>query len=559
MVRSGVRLCTVLALPLIVHGMPLGARSASLTLDPVHVAFPEPKLPFDEPEAPEEPGDDTLAAALAETIASNPALAAGRYDLRAEDDEIGVAMAQARPQIQLQVSGGYDYILPGSITQAARPLSERLNNPHIERNSFSSQLVIDQPLWTGGRVSSALAVAKANSAAGRARLRGTEGDLLLELIAAFSDVRRDTRILATRAKTVRVLEATLDEVVARREAGELTRTDIAQAESQLLAARAQFNSAEAQLEASRAAFTAIVGREPGALAPEPDLPGLPGSADEAFALAELANPELAQAIATELAARARIGLAEADGRPSLTLRGTAGTSGPALPFSASEHDATFTGQVTLTVPLFGGGRVRSAVAQARNRQSAEALRIEATRRTLVQSVINAWNQWVTAERNVAAQELQRRAARVFYEGTFEEYREGLRSTFDVLYAQNSLRETEIALLSSKRDRYVAGAVLLRRLGQLEAAKLLSDGPGYDPDAYRDKVRRRGAVPWGGTIRALDRLGAPGGKPGAIEWPGTGEGTPQSLPAASVPAPEALLRGKPGSSAGQAPLRAPGRE
>lgn len=516
-------------------------------------------MPFDGPDDEEEVGDDTLAAALAETFASNPSLAASRYDLRAEDDEIGIAMSQTRPQVQVEVTGGYDLILPGSITQASRPLSERLNHPNIERNSLASQLVIDQPLWTGGRASSALALANANSAVGRARLRGIEGDLLLELIAAYCDVRRDARILAIRAKTVRVLEATLDEVVARREAGELTRTDIAQAESQLLAARAQLNTAEAQLEASRAAFTAIVGREPGVLAVEPDLPGLPQSADEAFAEAELANPELAQAMATERAARARIGLAQAEGRPALSLRGSAGTSGPALPFYTSEHDATFTGRVTLTVPLFAGGRVRSQVAQARNRESAEALRIEATRRALAQAVINAWNQWVTAERNVEAQELQRRAARVFYEGTFEEYREGLRSTFDVLYAQNSLRETEIALLSSKRDRYVAQAVLLRRLGQLEAGKLLSDGPGYDPDTYRTKVRRRGAVPWGGAIRALDRLGAPGGKPRAAEWPAPGETPPRPAPAESVTAPEGLLRGKPRPDAGQAPLPAPASE
>jgi outer membrane protein len=388
---------------------------------------------------------------------------------------------------------------------------------------------------------------------GRARLRGIEGDLLLELIAAYCDVRRDTRVLAIRAKTVRVLEATLDEIVARREAGELTRTDIAQAQSQLLAARAQLNTAEAQLEASRAAFTAIVGREPGILAPEPGLPGLPGSAQEAFAIAELGNPELAQAMASERAARAGIAVAEAEGRPALSLRANAGTSGPALPLYASEHDVTFAGRVTLSVPLFAGGRVRSQVSQARNRQSAEALRIEATRRALVQAVVGAWNQWVTAERNVEAQEQQRQAARIFYDGTFEEYREGLRSTFDVLYAQNSLRETEIALLSSERDRYVAQAVLLRRLGQLEAGKLLRDAPAYDPDSYRDRVRRRGAVPWGGAIRALDRVGAPGGKPRAIEWPETSGEVPQPPPALPTSAPGALLRGKPGSNTEYRPI------
>jgi outer membrane protein len=154
---------------------------------------------------------------------------------------------------------------------------------------------------------------------------------------------------------------------------------------------------------------------------------------------------------------------------------------------------------------------------------------------------------VTATRNAKAQEVQVQAARIFYEGTFEEYREGLRSTFDVLYAQNSLRETEIALLASNRDSYVAQAVLLRRLGQLEAGKLLTVGPAYDPDIYLNIVRQSGAVPWGGLVRTIDGLGAPGGKPQPIERPLSVSSGANTTPASPPLAPPDLLRGGPTSS------------
>lgn len=486
-------------------------------LSSAHNAYPEPELLFDAPPQ-EEVVDDNLAAAIADTIASNPGLAARRYDLRATDDEIGIALSGLRPTAQLQVSGVYDYIIPGTITQAGRPISDRLNDPHIQRNNLATQLVVDQPLTTGGRVHGAMKVAVAGSAAGREALRGAEGDLLVELIAAYSDVRRDKKSLFIRQKNVRVLQSTLDEVVARRDAGELTRTDIAQAETQLQAAWVQLHAAESQLEASRAAFIAVVGREPGNLAPEPDLPNLPKTADEAFAVAEYANPDLAAAMAAERASRARIAAAYAEGEPMLSVQGLAGTGGPGVPFDRREHDVTFTGRATLTVPLVAGGRVRSLVAQAKNRQSGDALRIEATRRQIAQAVVNAWNQWVTAERNLEAQTLQLKAARIYYEGTFEEYREGLRSTFDVLYAQNSLRETEVALLGSGRDRYVAQAILLRHLGQLEARKLLSDAPVYDPAEYSKRAERRGALPTDRALRALDGLGVGQPKPQRILWP-----------------------------------------
>lgn len=503
-------------------------------LSSIHGAYQEPVLPYEEDVA-EPPADDSLAAAIAEAFTSNPELAARRYDLRATDDEIGIALSGIRPTAQMQVSGNYDYIFPGSITQAGRPLSDRLNDPHIQRDNVATQLVIDQPITTGGRVRGTTLAAVASSAAGRAMLRGAEGDLLVELIAAYSDVRRDRQSLAIRMKNVRVLEATLDEIVARRDAGELTRTDIAQAETQLQAARVQRNAAEGQLEASATAFTRIVGRKPGILADEPDLPGLPRDADEAFAIAQIANPDLAAAVATERASRARIMAARAEGNPQLSIQGIAGTSGPAAPFDRREQDVTFTGRATLTIPISSGGRVRSLVAQAKNRQSADALRVEAAHRQVVQAVLNAWNQWVVAERNLEAQALQLKAARIYYEGTFEEYREGLRSTFDVLYAQNSLRETEVALLANKRDRYVAQAILLRHLGQLEARHLLARAPGYDPAEYTKRAASRGGLPSDALFRAIDAVGAPGASPQRIEAPAPG-GDPALLPATAGAAP-----------------------
>lgn len=287
--------------------------------------YPEPNTTGDG--APSEAqGNDSLAAAIVQAYISNPVLAASRYDLRATDDELGLALSQARATLQLQVAGQYDLTLPGRATQGSRSLTDRLNDPNIERNALASSLVADQPLYTGGRVTSAVASAHAGIEAGREALRGAEGDMLVNLIAAYSDVRLDTRVVAIRETNVRVLQAMLDEVMARREAGELTRTDIAQAEAQMQAARVQLDGARAQLETSRASFAAIVGREPGSLAPEPALPGLPSTVDQAFELAEAANPDLRQAIAKEKVSHAQIALARSEGRPSLALQGIAGTS-----------------------------------------------------------------------------------------------------------------------------------------------------------------------------------------------------------------------------------------
>ena len=83
-----------------------------------------------------------------------------------------------------------------------------------------------------------------------------------------------------------VLQRQLDESNARFDVGEITRTDVAQSQARLAAAKAGLSSAQAQLEVSRAGYAAVVGQTPGELAPEPTLAGLlPATVDQAFSAA----------------------------------------------------------------------------------------------------------------------------------------------------------------------------------------------------------------------------------------------------------------------------------
>ncbi len=521
---------------------PLARTALSAEAEPRR--YPDPIVPFETADAPEPAPTETLADAIALAYRTNPTLGAGRYELRATDENLAQALSELRPTTQVQVSGGYDYTNPGRITQAARPLNDRLNHPNIERNDLSAQFIVDQPLYTGGRATADIAAAGQDIRAGREALRSTEGDLLVGVITAYVDVRRDAKALAIRRKNVDVLLATLGEVTARREAGELTRTDIAQAQTQLQSARVQLNAAEAQLEQSRSVYTGLVGLNPGILAAEPPLPLLPGSTDAAFEIAEASNPELAQAVYTERASRARIAAARSEARPTLSLRGTAGASGQAIPFHDYNQDKALTGRAVLTIPLTSGGRTGSLIAQASDRNSADRLRIEAARRQMVQNIVSAWNQMVTSDRNEGVQRVQLDAARVFYEGTFEEYRAGLRSTFDVLYAQNSLRDTEISLLASKRDLYVAQANLLRQLGRLEVGSLLTGTGLYEPSAHVREVERRGAMPWDAGIRIIDRTLAPSQAQQSIEQPARLPDTPRIAPAGPTITGQPLITASP---------------
>ena len=491
------------------------------------------KLPTLAVPAESEP-TETLPEALDAAYRTSPALQARRYDLRATDEDYAQALAELRPTAQLQVTGNFTRTAPGRITQATRPLLDRLNNPVFNQNRVTAEVVVDQPLYTGGRATANALISRGAIGAGREDLRVTEGDLFLRVISAYAAIRRDARTLALRQASIAQIKATLDEVTARREAGELTRTDIAQAATQLDAAIATTNLAEQQLEQDRSGFAALVGHDPGVLAPEPALPQLPRSLEEAFDLAQRLNPDLGQAIAAERTSRARIAAAAAERNPRLSMRGSARLGGQVSPFRSYNQDQEFMGQAVLTVPLTQGGLTSSRVEQARDRNAADRERIEAARRSMVQQVIDAWNGVATAQRNLVVQQSQLKSAQVLDEGTFEEYRAGLRSTFDVLFAHGSLRDAEIALVSTRHDLYVAQAALLRHLGLLEARAILSETPLYQPDGNTRKAAGRNALPWDPALRALDRFGKDGPQPLAIEQPALPDASPQMIPATPMP-------------------------
>lgn len=496
---------------------------------------------YPDSDIPEPIAQTSLADAIALAYRSNPTLQAQRYDLRAIDENLGLALSELRPTSQFQLTSQYSKTVPGRTTQATR---FGASSPIITSNSLSAQIVVNQPIYTGGKASADIAAANAAIRAGRSGLAASEGDLLLQTITAYVDVRRDARSLAIRQADLGQLRATLDEVRARRDAGELTKTDIAQTETQIEGAAANVDLTRAQLEQSRATYADLVGIDPGNLAIEPPLPQLPANTDEAFDAAERLNPDLAQARYTEVASRQRIAAARAANHPNFALQGTVGLTGQADPFYLHNDDQSATVQGVLTIPLTSGGHNGAAIAQAEDTNSGDRLRIEATRRSMVLNIVNAWNQMVTMRRNLAIDEAEVKSGRIFYQGSFAEYRAGLRSTFDVLYAQETLLGAELAVVAARHDLYVAEATLLRYVGLLEVRDLTTGVGLYDTSTDIRHIEQRGATPWDAPLRGLDQVDKAGTHTHALTQPAALPDRGDLAPALGPPPPDRYLTESP---------------
>lgn len=482
---------------------------------------------------------ESLADALALAYQTNPALQSQRAQVRAVDETYVQAKAGAGPSAGAQASEAY--------SRTNFPQSSSLQPPgQIGQTTTQGQVSISQPIYSGGRTAAAVDVAQARIAAGRAQLQATEAGVMLAVITAYSDVLRDSQALELRRQHLDMLAHQLDIAKARQAAGEATLTDVSQAEAQLAAVRALVSDAQNQLQVSRAAYTTAVGQNPGELSPEPDLPGLPASVDEAFTLAEAQSPDLALAQQNEAISRAQVEAARVAYRPSISVSANAGYASTSEPFFGRTNDWDVSALATVTAPLFTNGAAASGVRQALEQNTSDRIAVEGARRNVVQNIADAWNQMITARADVGFQQEQVRAAGEAFKGMQIEYDAGERSTLDVLLAEETLRNAELSLLAANHDQYVAAAEVLRFIGRLQGPNLIRGLPQYDPAKHLRHVGHSGMVPWTDAIVGIDQIALPKGHPHPIPAPPKSV-NPTMNPSASVPADAPIATALPTSS------------
>ena len=437
---------------------------------------------------------ETLAEAVALAYETNPTIQANRAQLRALNESYVQARADFGPRLTAQVDAAYQEIR-----------TERTGSTQGEPVSQSFSL--SQPLFTSGRLTTALQAAESDVRAGRERLRQAEADLLQRVISVYAAVRRDQQILEIVRANVEALRQRLEEVQARVDVGENTRTDLAQAQARLAGAQSDAASAEAVLISTRAQYLAIVGRNPGELAPEPELPLLPANVDEAFDAAEKANHLMLAAQFDEQASRNRLAEAKARHLPTVNLR-VQGARSPEF-FNSDLYTHSVVAQATVSQPLFTAGINSSNVRRATESNTVDRLEIDSTRRTIVQTMAHQWSQVAAARVALVADQANISASELAFFGMREEERFGLRSTIELLNAQLELSQAQTSFIRNRFTQYTSQAGVLNLIGALTVETLAPGVQPYNAEADFDRVKNKGALPTEWVIRAVDGAVAPG--------------------------------------------------
>jgi outer membrane protein len=423
-------------------------------------------------------GAETLPGALGRAYNNNPTLNAQRAALRATNETVSQALSGYRPRINSTADLGFQ-------TDTTRGQTGLTTDNNYTPRGIA--LTVDQNLWNGNRTPNRVRQAESTVLSGRETLRNTEQTVLFAAVTAYMNVLRDSAILNLRRNNIEVIEEQLRQVRDRFNVGEVTRTDVAQAENRLAGARAQAALAEANLKAAIATFRQQIGVEPKQLAAGTPIDKLlPKSVQAALNLALSGHPAIRAAMHGVDAAQLNVKVIEGELYPSLNLRGTLSQRWDLTASNIDRTSASIVG--ALTIPIYEGGEVYSRTRQAKETLGQQRINVDIVRDQVRQAVVAAWGALEATRAQVLAATAQVKAAETALAGVREEAKVGQRTTLDVLNAQQELLDARVNLITAQRDRVVASYQVLQTIGRLNAASLGLKVAVYDPVLHYKQVK-----------------------------------------------------------------------
>lgn len=400
-----------------------------------------------------------LKGVLSVTYVNNPALRAARSELKATREKLSQALSGWQPTISAD----------GHVTYSDVDGSNFGGGGNTTAKGMS--LSLNQPLFSGGRTLAQTKAAKYTIQAQAAFLAAKEQDILLEAVTAYMDVLKDAALLDLSENNKDVIARQLEATQDRFEVGELTKTDVAQAEARLARAESNTIGARGDLNASKARFASVTGLEPWTLEQPLVVLPIPETLEEATSVADQSNPAILFALNAHRAAEEDIDNVFGELLPNLDLFSSWSKTWDPSPGLIDKQVSQEVG-VSASIPLYSGGAVRSRVRQAQHIANQKFIEVADARRQTREAVVSGWEKLQAARGEIRSRQAQVKASKVAQEGVHAEAELGSRTVLDSLDSDQELLDAQVALVTAQRNETVAEFSFLSKLGGLTARTLL---------------------------------------------------------------------------------------
>ena len=409
--------------------------------------------------------------AMSSAYTNNPTLQAKRAYVRAVDENVAIAKSGFRPTLALQ--GSY------SDSHVHNELTE-VNDGYSE----SASAVAKQSVFSGFSTYNSVKAANSAVKAEQNNLYSVEQQILLEASTAYLNVLRDESIVNLQKNNEKLLKKRLDETKERFNVGEVTRTDVSQAQARYSQAISDRIAAEGNLAASKALYVQVVGGNPDNLSEPTDLSEMfPISIEDAINYAQNNNYGLK---AAKEALQAQIHSVAANKGallPQINFEASATRGQTQAPLTKDPETNSFVWGVNMTVPLYNSGESRAKIRQSKYQKWQAQEQVLEAERAMASSVSSNWEYMISNKARIESVKDQIKAYQIALDGVQQEEALGNRTVLDVLDAYQSLLNSNVEEVRARRDYYVSGMQLLVSMGKLTAKDLKLNVKLYEAEKH----------------------------------------------------------------------------
>ena len=406
----------------------------------------------------------TLIDALNQTFQNNIQLNAERENIKASKEDINISMADFKPSLTLSGSK--------SLENTNKLTNQSGGDAAIsDVDPFTTSIKLEQTLIDYGRE---LTLQKnvIGLDLAKAQLVKKEQDILHKAIDAFTNLILSRETLNINSKNLNLLIRQVENDKIRRDRGQITNTDLAQSESSLAGAQAQFAKAKSDLLISKLNYENIIGKinDPNQLQKNSSaIVTIPKTLNQAINLSKQNNPDIQIAKLDLEKAEKELEISETDLKPTASMSlEKSYTDDLSSTYAKREKDIL---KATVSWPFYLGGKKRSTINKSFNLTSRKRLLLEDVIKTNDTVVTSAWSSLQSSESFLNSVKVQVKAAQIANEGVSAEYERGSRTTLDVIQSNALLLSAQISLANSEKNYLMAQYNLLKAVGLLNSQYL----------------------------------------------------------------------------------------
>jgi outer membrane protein len=406
----------------------------------------------------------TLYDALNQTYQNNIQLNAERENIKASEEDINISKADFKPTLTL--SGSKSFENTNKLTNQSGG-----DATITDADPFTTSIKLEQTLLDYGRD---LTLKKNITALdlAKARLIKKEQDVLHSAIDAYTNLILAKEKQNINRENLNLLRRQVENDKIRRDRGQITNTDLAQSESSLAGAQAQFTQAKSDLLIAKLTYENIIGKiaDPNHLKKNSkSIVNIPNSLSDAINLSKQNNPDIKIAKFDLEQSEKDVAISQSDLKPSASLSLERSYSDDlSSTIDQREKDVL---KATVSWPFFTGGKTQSKINKQSNLTTRKRLLLDHAVRTNETNVASAWSSLESSKSFLNSVKVQVRAAQIANEGIAAEYERGSRTTLDVIQSNSLLLSAQLSQVNSERNYLMAQYNLLKAVGLLNSQYL----------------------------------------------------------------------------------------